>query len=589
MQFSAQKKIFFPSNEPSERLVFSKKVLFQWAAISILGFFSVVSVQGQSTYVNLNEDIYHQIDRYETRSGELSSFHFSAAKPYKRDAVVNYINYADSLGWLTSASDRFNHAYLTTDNREFGNPKNHLSQRTLIKGLYTYKSDFLHVDEKDFDLHLNPVLYAGYGKDNLQEEPLYINTRGFELRSTIDERIGIYTFVIENQMRLPFYVQQQLNPYRVIPHEGLWKRFKTNGADFLQARGYLSFRATKHIDVQFGHDRTFIGNGYRSLILSDWSPPALFLRTNLKIWKINYIYQLSRLNADILTSPAGTLIKGRYPQKFFAFHQASMNLGKKVNVSVFESVIFSPEDPGTTDYFDLGYLNPVIFYRSVEQQFGSPDNVILGTDFKWLVTKGLSVYGQFTLDEFVLSKLLAGDGWWGNKFAVQGGLKATDLFGILNLDLQLEGNIARPYTYSQSGKYLSYAHYRQPLAHPLGANFTEGVGILRYQPVPGLVLTAKGILYKTGKDGENENWGGDILKENDINRAGNTGNTIGQGQQTRVLFADLSASWMIKHNLFIDLRQTVRRSVSDLPDLDNSSSLSSIALRLNIAARTYEY
>ena len=260
-----------------------------------------------------------------------------------------------------------------------------------------------------------------------------------------------------------------------------------------------------------------------------------------------------------------------------------------MNISIFESVIFSPEIAGNTDYFDLGYLNPVIFYRSVEQQFGSPDNIILGADFKWLIAKGFSVYGQVVLDEFVLSKILAGEGWWGNKFAVQGGIKMTDLFGISNLDLQLEGNVARPYTYSQSGQYLSYSHYRQPLAHPLGANFAEGVGILRYQPLPGLFLTAKGMYYRTGKDGEQENWGGDILKENDINRAGNSGNVIGQGQETKVLFADLSASWMLRHNLFIDLRQTIRNSTSSLPKFDNTNQLTSIAIRLNIAPRTYEY
>jgi hypothetical protein len=586
MQFLAEKRIFhgvFAQMIPqaSEHV----RGLFTLAGI----FLSIAAVSAQSTYLNLNEELYHQIDRYETRSATISPFFFSGFKPYKRDAVVNYIRHADSLGWLTSASDQFNHNYLITENREFYSSENAKSKKPLLKNFYRFKSDFSSVNEKDFDLHLNPVVYAGYGKDNLQSDPLYTNTRGFELRSTIDQKIGIYTFVSENQVRLPFYVQQDLNPYRVIPHESLWKRFKTNGADFILARAYLSFRATRHIDVQFGHDRTFIGNGYRSLILSDWAPPSLFLRTNLKIWKINYLFQLNRLNADILTSPAGTLIKGRYPQKFFAFHQASINLTKRLNISIFESVIFSPEIAGNTDYFDLGYLNPVIFYRSVEQQFGSPDNIILGADFKWLIAKGFSVYGQVVLDEFVLSKILAGEGWWGNKFAVQGGIKMTDLFGISNLDLQLEGNVARPYTYSQSGQYLSYSHYRQPLAHPLGANFAEGVGILRYQPLPGLFLTAKGMYYRTGKDGEQENWGGDILKENDINRAGNSGNVIGQGQETKVLFADLSASWMLRHNLFIDLRQTIRNSTSSLPKFDNTNQLTSIAIRLNIAPRTYEY
>jgi len=590
MRFFNQKGIFSSLRGPICQLISTIKgmPLMKFQAFWMI-FGVLQAAHSQSTYIPLNEDIYHQIDRYETKSGQVSPYFFSNNKAYQRRSVVDYLHYADSSGLMSSASDQFNYAYFINDSREFGAPQTALSKKPFLKGLYKYKPDFVHVNEKDFDLHVNPVLYAGYGNDNLQDEPYYINTRGFELRSTIDEKIGLYTFVIENQMRLPFYVQQQLNPYRVIPHESLWKRFKTNGADFLQARAYLSFKATKHLDIQFGHDRVFIGNGYRSMILSDWSPPALFLRTNLKIWKINYIYQISRLNADILTSPAGTLIKGRYPQKFFAFHQASMNLGKKLNVSIFESVIFSPKDPNTTDYFDLGYLNPVIFYRSVEQQFGSPDNVILGADFKWLVMKKLSLYGQLTLDEFVLSKLLAGDGWWGNKFGIQGGLKAVDVLGIPNLDLQLEANVARPYTYSQSQKYLSYSHYRQPLAHPLGANFTEAIGILRYQPLPGLYLTAKAIVYKTGKDDENENWGADILKENDVNRAGNTGNTIGQGQQTQVVFGDISASWMLRHNLFLDLRHTLRRSVSEIPELDNTNNLTSVSLRLNIAARTYEY
>ncbi|MFZ9981584.1 MAG: hypothetical protein ACO3FI_06100 [Cyclobacteriaceae bacterium] len=586
MQISQEKELFHTSVFLRRRKVLG---LMRVAISLILVFGRLFPASAQSTYINLNEDLYHQIERYETKSGVLSPYFFSSVKPYKRDAVVSFFNHADSTGLLTSNSDKFNRSYFLTDSREFASAETGLSKRTVFKKLYNYKSDFSQVREKDFDLHVNPVLYAGYGKDNLQQEPLYINTRGFELRSTVDGKVGIYTFVTENQMRLPFYVQQQVNEYRVLPHELLWKRFKTNGADFLQARAYISFRATKHIDVQFGQDRTFIGNGYRSMILSDWSPPALFLRTNLKVWKINYMYQLSRLNADVLTSPAGTLIRGRYPQKFFAFHQASINLGKKVNVSVFESVIFSPKDPTTTDYFDLGYLNPVIFYRSVEQQFGSPDNVILGTDFRWLMAKNLSVYGQFTLDEFVLSNMLAGNGWWGNKFGIQGGVKATDVFGISNLDLQLEGNVARPYTYSQSSKYLSYSHYRQPLAHPLGANFTEVIGILRYQPFPGLQITGKAIAYNTGKDGADENWGGDILKENDVNRAGNTGNKIGQGRNTSVIFGELHVSHMIRHNLFIDLRQTFRRSQSEIADLDNSSNLSTIAVRLNIAPRTYEY
>ncbi|MFM7327830.1 MAG: hypothetical protein ACKO3B_03760, partial [Bacteroidota bacterium] len=458
---------FFPQSAQSILLV---------AALS--GWTSTLFAQ--STYLSPDEDQYHLIDRYEAKSGVITNQFFTGVKPYQRQAVVAFFGGLDSLGLLQSNADKFNRDYFTIDSWEFSRTPERMSKKSLPWNIYKVKSDFGHVDTDGFDLHMSPVLYVGYGKDNTLSEPVWQNTRGVELRANIDGKVGVYSFISENQAVLPGYVQQTINPYRVIPHETLWKDFNKTGVDFINARAHISFNATRHIDVQFGHDRNTIGNGYRSLILSDYSAPYLFLKANLKVWKINYQYMLSRLNADIITNNAGTLIRGRYPQKFFAFHEASINIGKKVNLAIFESVIFSPRTKNGTDYFDLGYLNPVIFYRSVEQQFGSPDNVILGFDAKWIVRKGLTAYSQFVIDEFVVSEILAGNGWWGNKFAAQVGLKVIDLFGIKNLDLQVEGNLARPYTYSQGEPYLNYSHYRQPLAHPVGANFREAVAIVRY-------------------------------------------------------------------------------------------------------------
>jgi len=557
------------------------------SVLLILG--STLASHAQSSYLPLNEDIYYRIERYETKSGRISPDLFTGIKPYRRADIIQFVKTSDSSNLYQSKQDRFNRDYFLIDSWELSGSEGRLSNKKLPAGLYKSKSDMLELDREDLNLHLSPVLHLSSGMDRGEDRPTYTNTRGFELRSTPDKKIGLYTFVSENQTRLPGFVQQTLNPYRVVPHEALYKKYKNGAIDFLHARAHISFRATKNLHIQFGHDRNFIGNGFRSLVLSDYSAPYFFLKTNLKVWKVNYQWQLSRLNADILTSGAGTLIRGRYPQKFMAFHQASINLGKKVNLSVFESVIFSPKDTLRTDYFDVGYLNPVIFYRAVEQQFGSPDNVIIGMDGKWMVAPGLTLYGQIILDEFVLSNIKAGDGWWGNKYAYQGGFRMTDVFGIKNLDVQGEYNVARPYTFSQSSRFLSYTHYRQPLAHPAGANFREWVGILRYQPASRLNLTIGSFFYRTGKDGINENWGGDILKPNNINRAGTRGNTIGQGQETSVMNVQLTASWMIRHNLFVDVQHIRRNSESELPEFTRKTNLTSLALRLNIARRSYDF
>lgn len=544
----------------------------------------VSGLNAQSTNATLNEDYYHWIDRYEIKSGKIVSGFFTSVKPYKRDAIVRYIDsLAQDAEIFKSKSDLYNFAFLQNDSWEWSGAQTNTSARPILKQLYKKKSDLAYVDIPEFDLHVNPVLYVGAGMDSRRNDPIYINTRGIEIRGMIDRKVGFYTFIGENQSILPMYVQEEVDRNRVIPHEGFWKNFKDNGVDFFQARAYIDFNLSKHIYMQFGNDRTFIGNGYRSLIFSDHSTPNLFLRTNVKVWKINYLFQLNRMAAD-----ARTQGNKRYPEKFMAFHHASFNIGKKLNIGLFESVVFSPKDSVNNNTFDFSYLNPVIFYRAIEQQFGSSDNALLGLDFKWNAFKKVSFYGQLVLDEFVLKEIMAGNGWWANKYSIQGGIKYIDALNVSNLDLQVEVNAVRPYTYSHFSQYGSYSNYRQSLAHPLGANFNELVGIVRYQPIPKLNLTVKTIYIKTGRDRVNENWGGDILQGYE-NRQTDYGNRIGQGVANTILFADVTASYMLKHNLFIDGKQTIRQSKSDLAAYNSNTSLTSLALRWNIPQRLYEF
>lgn len=560
-----------------------KKVFY--TALWFIGSFQVAA---QSTNATLNQDYYHWMDRYEIKSGKIAPGFFTSVKPYKRDAIIEYLDTLGADGVFKSQADEFNLEFLRNDSWEWGRPESNTSKKPILKKLYRKKSDMAYVDIPEFDLHVSPVLYLGGGKDSRLDDVLTINTRGVEIRGMIDRKIGFYTFLGENQSILPLYVKEQISLNPVVPHEGFWKDFKKDGVDFFQTRAYIDFNLSKHIYMQFGNDRTFIGNGYRSLIFSDYSPPNLFLRSNLKVWKINYLFQINRMAADVRGTSGGLQSGRRYPEKFMAFHHASINIGKKFNLGVFESVVFSPKDSLNNNTFDLSYLNPVIFYRSIEQQFGSSDNALLGLDFKWLATKGISVYGQAVLDEFVLNEIKTGNGWWANKFALQGGIKYINVLGVSNLDVQLEANVVRPYTYSHGTQYGSYTNYRQSLAHPLGANFNEWIAIVRYQPIPKLNLVAKVINVKIGRDGADENWGSDLMKDNGT-REQERNNKIGQGTTNTILFLDFTASYMIKHNLFLDASQIIRNSKSDLPFYNNNTSITSVALRWNIPQRLYDF
>nr|GFC26184.1 hypothetical protein [Tanacetum cinerariifolium] len=224
-----------------------------------------------------------------------------------------------------------------------------------------------------------PVLLLQGGKDTGEGSISglrYVNTRGVAFEGTVDQRLGFYGFLTDNQEAVPGWVQQRTRRDRIVPHEGYWKDFKTVGGsayDFFTARGGITYAATKHINVQFAHDRNFIGNGYRSLILSDYSAPYFFLKLNTRVWKFNYQNVFAELTAGRTYNDAGSPTDSLFPKKYLALHHLSLDVTDNFNIGVFESEVSGGPGRG----LELQYLNPVIFYRAIEQQVGSTDNALL--------------------------------------------------------------------------------------------------------------------------------------------------------------------------------------------------------------------
>jgi hypothetical protein len=551
--------------------------------LSILSTF----IYAQSANIQLDKEYYHLIDRYEIRYGKFAHSFMSAVKPYQRKAVASF---ADSL-WkkehlLKSKTDQFNLAYFSNDNWEFSETDSNDSKKPILKYLYRKSTDFYYVKEQDFDFHLNPVWHLTVGKDSELEDRVFINTRGLTARGQIGSRIAFQFYVVENQARFASYVQQEISKKDAIPSEGFWKKEDKNVADFLTARGSIQVELTKQISAQFGHDKNFIGNGYRSLILSDFAEDYTFLRLNTKVWRFQYTNVFAQMIAK--NQKIGEI----YPKKYMAFHHLSLNITDNLNIGLFESVMFSRQDSTGNNNYDIAYLNPVIFYRSAEHDLGDPDNVILGADFKWNFLNQFQLYGQLIIDEMKVKETFNGNQWWGNKQALQLGAKWVDVAGISNLDLQGELNIVRPYTYThfRNPEYSNYQHYEQSLAHPLGANFREIVGIIRYQPLPRLQFLLKGFLGKKGEDeNDTENFGGDIFKDYSQNRHREYGVKIGQGIAANWTFVDFTASYQLKHNLFLDFKHIARKWDSEDNSRDLTTQYTSFALRWNIAQRLMEF
>ena len=136
------------------------------------------------------------------------------------------------------------------------------------------------------------------------------------------------------------------------------------------------------------------------------------------------------------------------------------------------------------------------------------------------------------------------------------------------------------------------SHYNQPLAHPLGANFNEWIGLARYQPAARWLLSAKVIYYQQGRDVDSVNYGSNIFLPNGPPyRTKEYGFFLGSsGAQTKVALASFLLSYELKQNLFLEANLLLRKETSASPLLpsDNTSVISA-GIRWNMHRREFDF
>lgn len=566
-----------------------KKLILLSATI----FGTILYVTSQGVYVPLDDEYYHKVERYEIKSGRLSNKLYMSAGQIRRQDIAHFLEDItnDTLRMRLNKRDRFNLGYLKDDNWEWSSDSLagnsiHPIRKTFFKHFYRKKNALYSYQTKNklFEIQLNPAFYGSLGGSTGNVGGYtFQNTRGLELRGMIGRRLGFYTFFGENQARMPLYSQQFEQKFGAVPGENFYKDFKTQGFDYFNFRGYISFSAIKDvIQVQFGHDQNRIGTGYRSLLLSNFSPSYLFLKTNVKVWIFNYQWTI----AQGINNTSKYAYQG-FDKKFFAIHHLSLNLGKHVNIGLFEAITNGTEKADAK--FEWNYLNPLILYRSVESMIGNKNAAMVGLDFKVNFARHLQVYGQLAITEFSLAEIRKRSGWFGNQQAVQFGIKYIDAFTLKNLDLQIEGNYVRPFTYTDRMSEAAYTHYNQPLAHPLGANFWEIVGVARYQAHKRVNVTVKGFFAYQGLDPNNTyNYGSNLLIPY-VDRTQDYGNFIGTGATTKIAMADLAISYMVRHNLWIDFNTIIRRQSSTEPALTTNTLWAALNIRMNIGRKETLY
>lgn len=323
---------------------------------------------------------------------------------------------------------------------------------------------------QNFRLTLDPLIDVNIGNNYYDSLKTLTstNTRGFIGCGYIGNKVYFETMFAESQSFFPTYLDKSVKASGIVPGQGRWKTFKVSGYDYAFSSAFVSYQPVKNLNIQVGHGKHKIGNGYRSLLLSDNTfnyPYARFTQQWFK-GRVQYtnIYSLlmNLVGASAVQNPNTERL---FQKKAAAFQYLSINAAKFLNLGLFQGMIWQAGDSKNRQHLNWQYFNPLIYTNLATMNLNNKNNILIGADLKLKLSNRVNVYGQVVADDLSNTKTP------GNGIGYQGGINYFNALGLKNLFLQGEYNYVNETAYTSPIGALtnqSYSHYNQNLAYTPG-------------------------------------------------------------------------------------------------------------------------
>ncbi|WP_255563193.1 gliding motility protein RemB [Mucilaginibacter sp. 21P] len=419
---------------------------------------------------------------------------------------------------------------------------------------WTFYADYLQDNTIGHDFsetNKQPILFKPLGFGFTSR--IGTNTRGFQLGGTVGKKFSFYTSGYENQAAFPAYYTDYVSKKGFVPGQAYDRNLSKSYRDFSYATAIISYTPIQQLNITLGQDKTFIGDGYRSILLSDFAANYPLLRLTANVGKFQYMMMWTYLQ-DLTLPKFDTFGSNR--RKWGVFHYLDYNVNNSLSFGFFNGYI-APEadDQGNRRGFDVNFVNPILFSSSLGPS-SQPGNALVGFTGKYKIFDKHAVYGQLLFDR--TKSVDAANNNVKNTGGVQLGVRGADIFGVKDLNYLVEYDAVKPYTYSSPQVISAYTFYSQPLGDPLSANFREVVGLMNYTykrfDFQGQLMYAKYGLDATAAD----NAGRDVTKP--LVPTVNSTN-IGQGLNTNLYYAEGTVSYLLnpKYNLRFELGALYRQ------------------------------
>ncbi|MEO7081159.1 MAG: hypothetical protein ABIY71_06500, partial [Flavobacteriales bacterium] len=208
----------------------------------------------QQNDIPLNRDIYYDLDR--NGAAKSSTMHTGM-----RPLIESRADLTNVMGFRPDSTPQY---YWITEK--------------------LFQTHLIQVEDGGFKLTVDPAFHfevghdyregSGWSDNNWMEH----NGRGFHLAAGLGPTVSFQSSFYENQAILPGYLYYYSKSHGVVPGQGRVKNFESRGLDFAWASGNVSWSPRPWLNAQLGQGRHFVGNGYRSVLLSDNTTPYPYVK-----------------------------------------------------------------------------------------------------------------------------------------------------------------------------------------------------------------------------------------------------------------------------------------------------------------------
>jgi len=220
-------------------------------------------------------------------------------------------------------------------------------------------------------------------------------------------------------------------------------------------------------NLTVGRGTHLVGNNIGgSIILNNDANDYGYFSGELSFGKL----KLSLLHSSLIPDNLKDYPPYSSQDRFLVLHQIDFYPYENLNLFFGEEIIYANRS------IDFSYLLPHTFYRITEHNLGDRDNVIIYSGLNWRVADSTLLYGNLALDELRKSEIF-GD-WWGNKYALQGGVSFSfgqNLFTKTNQPIQttFEVTAVRPWMYTHKISANAFSNDGIGLGFPEGSNLIQ--------------------------------------------------------------------------------------------------------------------